>query len=252
MALKSRSRRDPGAPSASLAKVVVELLELGREMLVIPAALFIAIAEYAGGAVLFVWRRALWPLARAVIVAAAAGYRLAARHVTAARAVGVVAIAALVALAASQWLDYRAISIGTDDYAGSVGLIAPPPEVARARAGEAHSWAMLPLAAAGLAILALAVLARRPALARLLVLIGLAATAIAVFVDAPAGLDEGTAAIAYEGAVAHLREGFWAELAAASIVIACGLMLPAYLRPARGPARRSQALAASPVGGAST
>ncbi|MQA74909.1 MAG: hypothetical protein GEU88_11310 [Solirubrobacterales bacterium] len=158
-------------------------------------------------------------------------YGLVARHVTPARAVGVVALVALASLAASQWLDYRAISIGTDAYAGGIGVVAPAPEVDRVRAGDAHSWVMLPIALGGLACLALA-LWRRPALARLLALLGAAVIAIAVLVDAPRGLDEGATAVAYQGAEAHLLQGFWLQIAAGSVLIVCGLLLPAYMRPA--------------------
>ena len=52
-------------------------------------------------------------------------------------------------------------------------------------------------------------------------------------VDAPKGLDEGEAALAYEGASASLLEGFWLQIATGAVLIACGVMLPLYLRPAR-------------------
>ena len=55
--------------------------------------------------------------------------------------------------------------------------------------------------------------------------------AIALIVDVPKGLDEGAAAVAYEGAEASLLEGFWLQIAAGAVLIACGLLLPRYLRP---------------------
>ena len=70
-------------------------------------------------------------------------------------------IVAAVALGASQWLDYHSVSVGTDAYSGSVGVVAPPPEVETEIAGKAHAWVMMPLAVAALAALAFALL-RRP------------------------------------------------------------------------------------------
>jgi hypothetical protein len=156
--------------------------------------------------------------------------------------VAAVSVVALVALAASQWVDYRGVSVGTDAYTGSVEAVAPAPEINREEAGAAHAWVMVPLAAAGLIALVLALTGRRR-LAGLLVAVGAAAIVIAIAVDAPKGLDEGRAAIAYEGAEAHLLEGFWLQIAAGAVLIACGLLLPRYLRPERAEAR-------APAGGA--
>ena len=221
-----------------------ELLKLVREMLVIPAQLWLALAEYVGLAALVVWRRALQPLLAAGLAALRGLYRLGLRHVRPVHGVIAVTLVAIVALAASQWVDYRGVSVGTAAYSGSVEVVAPAPEVARERAGEAHSWVMLPLAAAAAVVAVLAIRGRRR-LARLLIPIGLAAIAIAIFADAPKGLDEGAAAISYEGAEARLLEGFWLQIAAGGVLVVCGLLLPRYLaardaEPAGGesPARR--------------
>lgn len=223
-----------GKGSAAAAAVVVEAGKLGREMLAIPAQLYMALAELAGRGVLGAWQRVAWPLALAIWAVLGALYRLALREVTPARAVFAVAVAGALALGASQWLDYRAISIGTDAYSGDVGLVAPAPEIEVARAGDAHGWVMVPLAAAALVVLGVAAFGR-PRLARLLIAIGLVAIGVALAVDAPKGLDEGAAAIAYEGAAAHLLEGFWLQLASAAALIACGLLLPGYLRSKPAP-----------------
>ena len=69
--------------------------------------------------------------------------------------------------------------------------------------------------------------------------VGIAAVAISLAVDAPKGLDEGAAAIAYEGATATLLKGFWMQIATGTVLIACGLMLPLYLRPAPAGAART-------------
>jgi hypothetical protein len=210
--------------------VITEVLKLGREMLVIPVQLWLAAAEIAGAFVLKVWLRAVRPALAALWRLARAAVRIAERYVTPARAVVAVGLVAIGALAASQWLDYHSVSVGTDAYSGSVGAVAPPPEVESEIAGNAHGWVMLPLAAAALVALVAALTGRRRA-AALLVPIGVLVIVIALVVDVPKGLDEGTAAVAYEGASASLLEGFWIQIAAAVVLIASGLLLPRYLRP---------------------
>lgn len=220
--------------------LLTEVLKLGREMLVIPAQLWIAAAEAVGSVVLAGWRRGLRPTLVALLAAGRAALRFAERHVTPARAVTAVALVALGALAASQWLDYRAVSVGNDAYTSDIQVVAPAPEIETAVAGDAHGWAMLPIAAIGLGVLAFG-LFRRPRAAHLLILVGIAAIAISLIVDAPKGLDEGDAAIAYQGSKASLLEGFWLQIAAGAVLVACGLLLPAYLRPARTTVSRSDA-----------
>jgi hypothetical protein len=243
---KRTAAGDARRVSDLIAAAVLEVGKLVREVLVIPAQLFMAVAEIAGAAVLVVWRRVGWPLALAVWAALRALYRLALRHVTPARAVLAVALVATACLAASQWVDYRGISVGNDAYTGDLRLVAPPPEVERAEAGEAHAWVMVPLALAALAALVFSV-AGRPRAARLLVPLGAAVIAIAVIVDVPKGLDEGTAAIAYEGASARLLEGFWLQIASAATLIACGLLLPRYLRASPAPAPAPQPRGQGPL-----
>ena len=212
------------------------MLKLGREMIAIPVGLWLAAAEIVGAFVLRAWLRVvrpalIWPLA-----AGRATLALRQRHVTPARAVAVVTLVAVGALAASQWLDYHSVSVGTDAYSGAVGAVAPPPEIESEVAGNAHAWVMLPLAAAALVVLR----ARADGPPR----VGGPADPdrdrrdrrSPSIVDVPKGLDEGSAAVAYEGASASLLEGFWVQIAAAVVLIGCGLMLPRYLRPAPGAA----------------
>lgn len=217
---------------------LTEVAKFGREMLVIPAQIWMLIAEIAGGIVLRIWLRALRPLLLALWALATVVFRFAERHLTPARGVALVAIAAAIALAASQWADYRSISVGTAAYSGGVEAIAPRPDIAVDRAGEAHSWVMLPLAAAALLTIVVA-LTGRAKLARLLIAIGAAAIAISILVDAPKGLDEGAAAVTYQGAEAKLLEAFWVQIASGAVLIACGVLLPLYLRAA--PARQRKA-----------
>ncbi len=101
-------------------------------------------------------------------------------------------------------------------------------------AGHAHGWVMLPLALLALVALVLGAHRPPPRGVALLVPIGIAVVAISLAVDAPKGLDEGAAAIAYEGATATPAEGFWMQIATGAVLIACGLMLP--LLPAPGAA----------------
>ena len=155
---------------------------------------------------LVAWQRFVLPVLRAIGRIAAAGLRFGERHITPARAVAATSLVAIGALAASQWLDYRSVSVGNDAYSGTVGIVAPPPEVSSDIAGHAHSWVMLPLALIAFVALVLALTGRRRA-AFALVPVGIAAVAISLAVDAPKGLDEGAAAIAYEGATATPAEG---------------------------------------------
>ena len=246
-ASKPGERRKAGARPArrragsGAATVGVELAKLAREMVAIPLGLWLAAAEIVAKPVLEVWLRVLLPALRALGRAAAATLRFGERHVTPGRAVAACVAVAIGALAASQWLDYRSISIGADAYAGAVGDVAPPPQVNTEIAGHAHGWVMLPLAALSLVPLVLALTGRRR-FALALVPIGIAVIVISVAVDAPKGLDEGETALAYEGAKASLLEGFWVQIVAGGVLVACGLLLPTYLRPQ--PAGR----AAAPVG----
>ncbi len=221
-----------------LATAATESLKLGREMLVIPAQVFMAVAEFAGAWVLWVWRRIVSPAVLAVIALLRALLGLGQRYVTPARGVAVVAIFAAAALGASQWLDYRGVSVGTDAYSGSVGAVAPAPQIETQQAGEAHAWVIVPLALAAMLLVAIA-MRKRAGLARLLIVIGVAVIAISLVVDMPKGLDEGEVAIAYAGAEARLLDGFWMQIVTASVLIACGALLPRYLRskPAAAPLR---------------
>ena len=225
-----------GKAATRIRAVVAEVLKLGREMIAIPVGLWMAAAEIAGKWVLWAWLHVLRPVLIALWRLARGALRFVERHVTPARAVALVALVAAGALAASQWLDYHSVSVGSDAYSGTVGAVAPPPEVESEIAGNAHGWVMLPLALGAIVALVVALTGHRRA-ALLLVPIGIVVLVIAVVVDVPKGLDEGDAAIAYEGASATLLKGFWMQIAAGVVLIACGLMLPRYLRPAPATAR---------------
>ena len=223
--------------TSGLLGLLGEVLKLAREMLVIPAQLWLLAAEIVGAAVLRAWLSAVLPALRLAWGLLVATYGLCARQVTPRRAVAAVGIAAAAALIASQWLDYRSVSVGTPAYQGELDLIAPAPDVARDRAGEAHAWVMIPIAGLGAAGIWLALLGHLRA-AWLAVAAGVGAIAIAVGIDAPTGLDVGPAAITSEGAAAQLLEGFWAQIASGAALAGAGLLSFAHGRPERATARR--------------
>jgi hypothetical protein len=234
------SPRTPGQDPVSKAvkavfALLTELYKLAREMLVIPVSLWMMIAEAAGAAVLAVWRF-LRPILVAALRLLGKAEKAAERWVTPRRAVAAVCLAALVVLAVSQWSDYREISVGNSAYTGGVQDVAPAPDVATDRAGEAHAWVMIPIAVVGL-LLVVAALSGRWRAGRLLAGLGVAVIAISLLVDLPKGLDEGSAAIAYEGAKASLLEGFWLQIASGAAMICCGLLLSRYTKPDAGGVR---------------
>jgi hypothetical protein len=230
-AQSGRRRAQPAL--AAIAAVALEILRIGREMLVIPAQLWLAVAEILGAATLAGWRR-IWTVLVAAYGIARRALAWAEQNVRPAHGVLAACVGAAVALAASQFLDYRGISVGTPAYSG-VENVAPAPPIGQDQAGSAHAWVMLPLAALALVSVVLAARGRWRA-ARLLVPIGVAVVVVTLAIDLPKGLDEGSAAVAYEGAKASLLEGFWSQLAAGVVLIACAPLLGLYLRPGGAPA----------------
>lgn len=215
-----------------------EMLAIGREMLRIPAGLWMRAAERLGLGILAILRF-LRPIALAALAYARRAIDFLAREITPARAIAAVALAASILLAVTQFLDYRDVRAGVSAYA-DVELVAPPPTVdgSTETAGSAHLFVLLAAAIAAGVIVVLSMLGRWR-LARLLFPIGLAAVAVAVFIDAPAGLDEGEFAIQFQGAEARLLGVFWVEVAAAAVIACCGPLLAVALRPNR--ARRAAA-----------
>lgn len=155
------------------------------------------------------------------------------------RAIGLAIVAAAICLAASQFVDYKAVEVGQAGYAGLPA--AEPPTVGVQTTGEAHSYLLLPVAA-------LAVLFASPGLrfprrrdengriatefgpsaprrGRVVFALGALALAVALLVDMPAGLDEGAQASRFSGATAVLEGGFHAEVASAAALMLTGLLL---------------------------
>jgi hypothetical protein len=194
----------------------------------------VAAAEWLGRQELKLGRLVSAPslaLARGTRAAIRAGERV----ITPPRAVGAVVLGAAVLLGVSQFVDYRGVGIGIPLYEG-VEAVAPAPQTDRQPAGSAHAYVLLPVAVLAIGALAFA-LRGRWQLGRAVSLLGAAGVAITLLIDRPKGLDEGTAALAFEGANAVLVEGFWAQLAASVVLLVTGLLLGRYVR-AEQPAER--------------
>jgi hypothetical protein len=140
------------------------------------------------------------------------------------RAICLAILAAAGCLAASQFIDYRAVEIGQPGYAGLVA--ASPPRVDAEAAGAAHAYLLLPVAVLA-AALALAVLrnGRRRSLGRVVFLLGLLSLAASLLIDLPAGQDVGALSSRFAGASAVLLDGFYVQVAAAAGLMLGGMLL---------------------------
>jgi hypothetical protein len=140
------------------------------------------------------------------------------------RAICVTIVAASACLAVSQFVDYRAVEIGQESYAGLPA--ASPPTVDVKTAGQAHAYLLIPIALLA-AALALVVMrnGKRRGLGRVVFFLGLLAVAVSLLVDLPAGLDVGAQASRFSGAKAVLYDGFYAQLAAAAGLMLGGALL---------------------------
>jgi hypothetical protein len=189
--------------------------------------------------------RGLRPLLRRLFLALAfaeavgrAGGRFGARAATAAagvltprRAIGLVIVGAGALLVVSQFLDYHGVQIGGAQYVG-LGNVAKPPTVELKTAGEAHSYALVPVGVLAM-LLGLAVILRGGRLGRRAafgaIVAGAASLAVILLVDLPHGTDVGAQSSRFAGASAVLEKGFAAELAAAGGMVLAGVLY--YARP---------------------
>jgi hypothetical protein len=188
--------------------------------------------------------------------AAARGASAGSRVLTPRRALGLTIAATGAAVIASQFLDYHGVQIGQPGYAGLPQVVAPPPTVDLQRAGEAHSWLLVPLGAIGVAC-GLAAMTRRGGRAALgATVAGAVSLAIVLLVDLPHGLDAGAQTSRFAGASAVLEQGFYAELASAGAMLVSGLLYiarPCLIRinssgrAASGRRRRPRRLDSSPA-----
>jgi hypothetical protein len=151
--------------------------------------------------------------------------------ITPSRAICGVVVASAICLVVAQFIDYRSVEIGQPGYA-SLPAVTAAPTVSARTAGQAHSYLLIPIAllAAGLAVLALRP-QRQRGLGRVIAVLGLLCVALILLVDLPAGLDAGAQSSRFAGTIAVLRDGFYAELAAAAGLVLGGLLY--YARPCR-------------------
>lgn len=238
---RARARKGGRKGARALGSAARAVRPAAARLLVVPLAAAtagVALLFAALGRILAVVLRGWLVLRRPARVLAnrvRATVNAAARIVTPKRTLALVVAGAAVLLILSQWVDYRSVSIGADAYAG-LESIAPPPEVARAEAGEPHAYLLAPLGLICLAFLALA-LRGRPGALRLIAIAGVVAVLVALIVDRPAGLDISTASMSFEGVEASLLGGFYSEIAAGLVLTIASLLLAGVLRA--GAPRRS-------------
>jgi hypothetical protein len=142
------------------------------------------------------------------------------------RAICLTIVASAACLIAAQFVEYRAVEVGQQGYAGLPAASAPT--VGAKTAGEAHAYLLVPVAllAALLALVALRNEKRR-GLGRVIFALGLLSLAVVLLVDLPAGLDAGAEASRFSGAKAILDDGFYAQIAAAAGLMLGGALLVA-------------------------
>lgn len=171
---------------------------------------------------------------------AAGTARFASTHVTPRGTYAVVGIAAALALAGSQFADYKAVEVNSLYYEGEVGTVAGAPRTDVDTAGSAHLYLLIPVALAALYLL-WAAYRGNWRLGRWAGALGLLGVLVSLAVDLPQGLDTGLSGIAFSGSEANLIEGFWAQLSASAVLAACGFALSAEVRsPAEGEAPRQR------------
>ncbi len=169
------------------------------------------------------------------------------RFMTPIRGLLLAAIGCAVLLGLSQFVDYRGISIGADAYAPGIQSVAPAPEVEREELGSAHSYLMIPVALIAILALVIAVRTRRWQLCRLVVLLGIVAIAVAIFVDRPAGLDEGDLNRDFTGVEAKLLGGYWMQIFAGAGLALTSLLLAGEIKR-EAPARARRKAPSDPSG----
>ncbi|MEZ5076044.1 MAG: hypothetical protein R2725_01230 [Solirubrobacterales bacterium] len=167
-------------------------------------------------------RRGLAAAARAATAASAVA--------TPRRAVGTAIAVAGALLIVSQFVDYHAVEIGQPDYAG-LPDVARPPTVDSRTAGQAHAYLLVPVGVAAVALGLVCARGGRRRWGLAAAALGLVGIAVALAVDLPQGLDAGSQGSRFEGVVAVLEDGFYAELAAAAMLVIAGLVY--YARPCR-------------------
>lgn len=257
---RGRSGRPSGAPvgNAISRGLKATALETGRALAFLARGVRSLLARAGSaalfliGAILTVGATFLDGVRRLVSVVAGFLARVALgldRVLTPARALVAAAILAGSMLAVSQFLDYRAVEIGSAGYDPILDLTRAPRTDVETPLGV-HSIVLLAGAIAALGSgLGLALTGRR-AFALPIVAVGFLALAIGLAIDLPRGLDSAAASAAYADARAVLLTGFWLEMASGAVLAAVGLSLvfgPATVVLGRGDRRAASGRAAGAV-----
>lgn len=145
------------------------------------------------------------------------------RVVTTRRALIVIAFAAGVLLIVSQFLDFRAIEVGSG-YA-DVQEITRAPRLEASTPLDQHSLVLVVAGALALLAAVGAALSRKRVTGLVLVLSGALALAVALLIDLPAGLDTADAELAFAGVTGVLLSGFWLEIGAGAVLLVSGIGL---------------------------
>jgi len=159
----------------------------------------------------------------------AAGSRRAATRISAVltpqRAICLTIAGAAVCLVVAQFVEYRAVEVGQQGYAG-LPAAAEAPTVGGETAGQASAYLLVPVGLLAGALAAWAAIdKRRRGLGRIVFALGLLSLAVVLIVDLPTGLDAGAEAARFSGAEAVLHDGFYAQIAAAAGLMLGGLLL---------------------------
>ncbi len=140
------------------------------------------------------------------------------------RALIAVAGGGVIALAVSQFIDFRATEIGQAGYDPILDITrAPRTDVLTPI--DAHSFLLLLVAGAGIAGVAGIALTGKRVFAATIALAGAATIAVTLLIDLPRGLDIGEAEISYSEVAAVLLSGFWIQLGAGLVLAFGGLGL---------------------------
>jgi hypothetical protein len=151
------------------------------------------------------------------------------KHVTPVNVLTFVALGSAVALAVSQFIDYKGIAVGEPLYQDEAANVAPVPLTDVEKAGSAHLYLGIPLAVAA-AVMIVITRRGRWRFGRVVALIGLAGIALTVLIDRPEALDAGAVADAYAGSETKLLDGYYAQLVASIGLLVFGPLLGAQVR----------------------
>ena len=231
---RETAKDSAGSVGTVARRAAVEIVGIAREMIRIPAAIYLRVAEWLGAYVLAAWLR-VWPLFVRLWHLGRRALAWAEQVVTPARVTVGVALLTAAALAASQWADLSQIAVGADNYVG-LEDVATAPSVTTKTVGSAHLWLGVPLAIVA-ALLIVGSARGRPKLARMLIPVGIAVVAISLLIDRPEGLDKGNDEVAYESVTAELLPGFWAQLVSGGVLILLAVVLARVLQPERTASR---------------